>query len=87
MIKLSYIVNIISLQEKLSKRGNTFTVLKVLSSSGNTKEFITNKDELEQIGYKPAMLSDIAKGKLVPVNVEVDPFQDFPKLLSFKPVA
>lgn len=80
-------VNIVNLEDKISKKGNTFTLIKLLTQKGQTKEFFTSKEDLEKQGFKPSMLSDLSKGKLVPVEVEIDPFGENPKILAYKSIS
>lgn len=82
-----YTVNIVGAEERTSKKGNTFTLVRLLTQKGQTKEFFTSKEEMEKQGYKAAMLSDLTKAKLVPVEVEIDPFGENPKITSYKAAA
>ncbi len=81
---MSYNVNIVSVEQKTSKKGNTFSLVRLLTAKGQTKDFFTSADEMTTLGYKGAMLSDLAKGKLIPVEVEIDPFGENPKITLYK---
>lgn len=48
------------------------------------KEFFTSQDDLVKMGFKPTMLSDLTKGKMVTVSVDIDPFGENPKLVAIK---
>lgn len=85
MRTLELICNIIGVEEKTSKKGNKYSVLRALSTTGKLKEFLANPEELLEKGFKPTMVSDLQKGKVVNVTIEVDPFSEPMRITSFKP--